>query len=267
MRFREWCFVGKMAKRKQPEQSSYDMQLLSGIQKRLKGQSTAFIHEHGESILLLLSCLKTPSFYSTLVELYHFLVAFLPVEEPCVVLASKHLGIKYPLQPKVEYDDVDKLLTTKNVVNGKATNVLVAQSLALCSQVENSHCELVLRGRHLVDDLQYRVGILKTQKLSKDSEHLIYFTTHLILLSTVYGTQPSCVDFTDWKPHLQAMFQMVDRYWQCNLDVWLELKFCLLLLGDKKVTLPESLPPLRNTATFIHCALLFLLAKEAMSKK
>ncbi len=125
-----------------------------------------------------------------------------------------------------------------------ATRVLVAEALASWSffnkDSEKIH-EIIKVGLKRWEQIhKKRLSFANKKKLNEESQFMIYFTTHLVLVATMWGE-------IKWEsvPHnlitkLIEWTSILEPVRNQNLEIYLELLFCLKLLGQLP-NVPENM--------------------------
>ncbi len=135
-----------------------------------------------------------------------------------------------------------------------STRVIVAEALASWSFFNKDQLKIqkiVEVGLKRFDKIQDKKIKLVKKKLNEESEFLIYFTTHLVLVATMWGE-------IKWESPPQKLIDNCLRWVsflepvaETNLEIWLELLFCLQVLGNLSKVDKNVKDKLQNTESIL----------------
>jgi hypothetical protein len=222
--------------------------VLHNIPKRVPNKvHNAFLEDEGENIVFLVSRVThlLPRTQPQLKTMMQFLLKkhIFPLEEPPLWLSLDMLKQSKP-QPVIssyasEYpkDVLDAPFTI-------ATRVMVAEGLAHWSFYNKDPLKLVdvvETGLQRFSETKDKdIVITRKSLLSEPSELFIYFVTHIVLVATMWGElAPIGGSHAIWQmisKTLKTWALELDKHKKKNLEVWLELLFCLNLLGETTFT-------------------------------
>ena len=199
-----------------------------------------FLITEGENVVFLLSRIDGYDTYVSEALTYVLDLNLFPLEEPKIWLALDKMKKDTPIPCVKGYPcEFPKYVFTKNL--DVATRILVAETLAswvYYSKDMIKLSEIIKIGMQRLSNgktLQPLI-IFKNLKLSQKSKDLIYFVTHIILCGSMWGQFP----LPDTK--MQHILAKILKMWVFkispvqNLEVWLEILFCLDILECFEIT-------------------------------
>ncbi len=204
------------------------MNAFNVFNKQLRLKKYQFIKDEGPNILFLLSFARQKTEFQDFAK-----IVLLDVEmDPVLWIAINDFNIPNTSLIKTYENEFPRLVLSKNLMI--ATRVLIAEGLASWVHFAdltkfNSIIEIGLKRFYQIKITKLKI---KNTKLKKHSEFLIYFVTHIILLATFYGRrkyefqQNIVLLLQDWRKQLFPIAKQ-------NLEIWLEISICLLILGFK----------------------------------
>ncbi len=226
-------------------------------QKSTKTQE-AFLHAEGENIVFLSSrvlhlcaCNEMRNDIKILIsKLLHFANKkphLFNMNEPAMQIVIADMGLpSNPIISSYDQEFPKDVLIQKNL--HKATRVFVAQGLAIWSfynQNKNKLAEVIAVGftrlqMEPLDNFKLHFKPQDENKLTSKSEFLIYFTTHIVLIATMWGqlSMPCGGLKSQWQfiiKHMHCWIYCLENKAKENLEIWIELMFCLDLLRQKEI--------------------------------
>jgi hypothetical protein len=184
----------------------------------------AFWKTEGENVCFLASC--AVNIYSTQraqKDLKSFLEwsqcqDWFDSSSPCIILSRVNSDVDGGRAVIDGYSDYDMM--TK-VSWEKATNIMVAQGLLYWARNESDKLQDVITS-----------ATLHATSYATSNAHVsfIYFVTHIILLDSHYGRKQCSTDILF--PILKTYLHSIRSCWKQNIEIWIELLFCLSLEGS-----------------------------------
>jgi hypothetical protein len=207
--------------------------------KMTKQKYTHFLAAEVENILFLMSRVVrlAPQTFGIVKSAVAFANSSYHPQDPAIWLVNHELGIpnSEPVVSGYESEFPRAVEFGKLMI---ATRVFVAESLANWSFYQDQH-----KLGKIVDVGLTRFGHSRTSltfrkfRLSQQSEFLIYFVTHIVLVATMWGGFGYPVGGT---PKVWARIIEQLKTWlllitpKDNLEIWLELLLCLELMHENE---------------------------------
>jgi hypothetical protein len=256
-----------------------------------KRKNTWFMHNHGENICFLASCAarKNPKNQKWASGILEMVMPFVSPHEPTILLANEMCGINIEEVKITGYSDFEECMESNCI--SQITNAMVQETLAYFSNYHLPPTLIVERVWARIQKMAtFSLCYRKNNTLTKKSEDWIYLWTHFLLSATIYNyyaidTLSSLVDWNYVYCLLKNWLKELESKKDQNLEIWLELIFCLLLYKDDScrsscddscrsfcedsvlALIPKSLAHFKNIPAACHAHLLFALIQETISIK
>ncbi len=244
-----------------------------------KQKNTWFMHNHGENICFLASCAarKNPRNQKWARGILEMVKPFISPYEPTILLSKEMCGQDKEESKISGYSDFEECIQSNCI--SQMTNAMVQETLAYFSKYHLPPTLIVERVWARIQKMApFTLRYRKNNTLTKKSEDWIYLWTHFLLSASMFGyySVASLSPLVDWN-YVYCLFknwltELQDKKDQ-NLEIWLELIFCLLLHKDRKDDdlsfvdgilnlIPSSLPHCKNVPAACHAHLLFAIIQE-----